>query len=77
MEKKKGENCGVALLPGRTVDSWPEVTVGGITYHIAVKIHRKGFFFFLSLNVCEEGERKEKADLSPKELRCPRSHHLW
>lgn len=28
-EKKKGENCGVALLPGRTVDSWPEVTVGG------------------------------------------------
>lgn len=31
MKKKKREreeNCGVALLPGRTVDSWPEVTVG-------------------------------------------------
>lgn len=27
-KKKREENCGVALLPGRTVDSWPEVTVG-------------------------------------------------
>lgn len=27
-KKKREENCGVALLPGSTVDSWPEVTVG-------------------------------------------------
>lgn len=27
-KKEREENCGVALLPGRTVDSWPEVTVG-------------------------------------------------
>lgn len=26
--KKKEENCGVALLPVRTVDSCPEVTMG-------------------------------------------------
>lgn len=27
-KREREENCGVALLPGRTVDSWPEVTVG-------------------------------------------------
>lgn len=73
-KKKREENCGVALLPGRTVDSWPEVTVGE---SLTIQLCKfTGSFFFLSLNVCEEGELKEKADLSPKVQRCPRSHHL-
>lgn len=44
--------------------------VRGVTYHIAVKIHRKAIFFF-SLNACGEGENGQwKTDLSPKEQSC-------
>lgn len=47
------------------------VCMGGVTYHITVRIHRKAIFFFL--NVCGEGAKEQwKIDLSPKEQRCHR-----
>lgn len=46
-KKKREENCGVALLPGRTVDSWPEVTGGGGDHlPYSCENSQEVFFFF-------------------------------